>query len=188
MADVDGSEGFAVRALGRLVLIVLGVAFVAGMWDARHPDKGPLEGLGAPTHDDPVVLTHDTSAPPRLAAVRRSHHQTFDRVTFEFRDGLPRTTVRYVRELPRGASDRPQELAGDADLAVSFVASAHDRAGRPSFSGPSRARPLWPALREYALVSEADGRVVFGLGTDRRLRSEERRVGKECRSRWSPYH
>ena len=25
---------------------------------------------------------------------------------------------------------------------------------------------------------------VFG----RRMRSEERRVGKECRSRWSPYH
>jgi len=25
--------------------------------------------------------------------------------------------------------------------------------------------------------------VVFALG-----RSEERRVGKECRSRWSPYH
>src|SRR5260370_10200170 len=25
-------------------------------------------------------------------------------------------------------------------------------------------------------------------GHDHRLRSEERRVGKECRSRWSPYH
>src|SRR5260370_23944840 len=25
-------------------------------------------------------------------------------------------------------------------------------------------------------------------GRDLRLRSEERRVGKECRSRWSPYH
>ena len=23
---------------------------------------------------------------------------------------------------------------------------------------------------------------------ERQLRSEERRVGKECRSRWSPYH
>ena len=23
---------------------------------------------------------------------------------------------------------------------------------------------------------------------DEQLRSEERRVGKECRSRWSPYH
>ena len=36
----------------------------------------------------------------------------------------------------------------------------------------------------------------LGLGTDEYLapampgfvRSEERRVGKECRSRWSPYH
>src|SRR5260370_5054022 len=26
------------------------------------------------------------------------------------------------------------------------------------------------------------------LARDRALRSEERRVGKECRSRWSPYH
>ena len=26
------------------------------------------------------------------------------------------------------------------------------------------------------------------LGRPRRRRSEERRVGKECRSRWSPYH
>src|SRR2546422_10855628 len=28
----------------------------------------------------------------------------------------------------------------------------------------------------------------FGLWLDKRKRSEERRVGKECRSRWSPYH
>src|SRR5439155_12458443 len=27
-----------------------------------------------------------------------------------------------------------------------------------------------------------------GLWRGRRLRSEERRVGKECRSRWAPYH
>ena len=25
-------------------------------------------------------------------------------------------------------------------------------------------------------------------GVERAMRSEERRVGKECRSRWSPYH
>ena len=31
----------------------------------------------------------------------------------------------------------------------------------------------------------ADG---FPLVTTKKLRSEERRVGKECRSRWSPYH
>ena len=27
-----------------------------------------------------------------------------------------------------------------------------------------------------------------GYSIDSQLRSEERRVGKECRSRWSPYH
>ena len=29
--------------------------------------------------------------------------------------------------------------------------------------------------------------ILHTLGMDQ-LRSEERRVGKECRSRWSPYH
>ena len=30
--------------------------------------------------------------------------------------------------------------------------------------------------------------IVIVGGTPGGLRSEERRVGKECRSRWSPYH
>ena len=30
---------------------------------------------------------------------------------------------------------------------------------------------------------------IYQIGTcDNLIRSEERRVGKECRSRWSPYH
>ena len=28
----------------------------------------------------------------------------------------------------------------------------------------------------------------LGIAVDKSFRSEERRVGKECRSRWSPYH
>ena len=32
------------------------------------------------------------------------------------------------------------------------------------------------------------GAVAVPLGVATNLRSEERRVGKECRSRWSPYH
>src|SRR3712207_7607805 len=38
-------------------------------------------------------------------------------------------------------------------------------------------------LRAYSLLREGGG---FGLLAVKR--SEERRVGKECRSRWSPYH
>ena len=32
------------------------------------------------------------------------------------------------------------------------------------------------------------GSIDFVLITHAHIRSEERRVGKECRSRWSPYH
>ena len=38
-----------------------------------------------------------------------------------------------------------------------------------------------PGLRKYTKANDLP-RVLNGL------RSEERRVGKECRSRWSPYH
>jgi phosphoribosylpyrophosphate synthetase len=35
----------------------------------------------------------------------------------------------------------------------------------------------------------SDGECSIELGENvRGMRSEERRVGKECRSRWSPYH
>ena len=42
-------------------------------------------------------------------------------------------------------------------------------------------------------VEQAPAKIELSLGGVRdkhpeQLRSEERRVGKECRSRWSPYH
>ena len=41
--------------------------------------------------------------------------------------------------------------------------------------------------RDY--IGEKDGLIYCGLcHTPKLTRSEERRVGKECRSRWSPYH
>src|SRR5260370_12743185 len=51
------------------------------------------------------------------------------------------------------------------------------------------ALPIFDALRKLrpaGLLFAADGR--RGAGPFAAARSEERRVGKECRSRWSPYH
>jgi len=42
-------------------------------------------------------------------------------------------------------------------------------------------------LRRLVAAAQLDGRAEPGAD-QRRARSEERRVGKECRSRWSPYH
>src|SRR3712207_1232695 len=46
-------------------------------------------------------------------------------------------------------------------------------------------RAAAPHLREPAKKEREEGREVFRKIVNR---SEERRVGKECRSRWSPYH
>mgnify|MGYP003574179960 CR=1 FL=1 len=40
----------------------------------------------------------------------------------------------------------------------------------------------------YIGDTEVGNNVNIGAGTITCNRSEERRVGKECRSRWSPYH
>ena len=47
-----------------------------------------------------------------------------------------------------------------------------------------------PAFRSiFALVIHSDTNPSIGTHvTSPSIRSEERRVGKECRSRWSPYH
>src|SRR3712207_9451962 len=49
-------------------------------------------------------------------------------------------------------------------------------------------RLLRPALRSSALRAFGRRSSVAQESHGYLLRSEERRVGKECRSRWSPYH
>ena len=57
-----------------------------------------------------------------------------------------------------------------------------------SLEGPARFLPIVLGffIASYYMTFSAEGRDV--VDTINRTRSEERRVGKECRSRWSPYH
>ena len=38
------------------------------------------------------------------------------------------------------------------------------------------------------IIIASHGKFAEGIHQSGSMRSEERRVGKECRSRWSPYH
>src|SRR2546422_11662115 len=76
---------------------------------------------------------------------------------------------------------------GTSRLVRAEVLSLRERefvaAARAAGAGPTRVifRHVLPNAAAPIIVSAA-------LGIGNVMRSEERRVGKECRSRWSPYH
>ena len=49
-------------------------------------------------------------------------------------------------------------------------------------------KKLVETLKNIYKIEELRKRVIYTIGLLLVYRSEERRVGKECRSRWSPYH
>src|SRR2546422_4231202 len=102
---------------------------------------------------------------------------------------------RLVDQLARGATvwtgSRFEALAeGSAAALLGIEARGEDLgAGFRSFDGGMAVIVEALVARLGRATRTAAG--VTGIGPaarGHRLRSEERRVGKECRSRWSPYH
>jgi len=59
------------------------------------------------------------------------------------------------------------------------------------YSGPFGFIKPWTAVRDSKTFSQQFLTASIIEGIEKKLfseRSEERRVGKECRSRWAPYH
>src|SRR3989475_4458349 len=89
--------------------------------------------------------------------------------------------------VPSDAQQRPVGRRGIDPTRPTPVVAAAARTGDINIylSGLGTATPL----KTVTVRSRVDGellRVLFKEGQV--VRSEERRVGKECRSRWSPYH
>ena len=83
--------------------------------------------------------------------------------------------LRYIREtMERAGAFTAVPGWGQVGVGVTALAAALLAVRQPSVE-------LWLAT----WLGEAIVALVIGGGT---MRSEERRVGKECRSRWSPYH
>src|SRR5258708_37644266 len=66
--------------------------------------------------------------------------------------------------------------------------AAHDISLGPPAWVLKRAVKLFDKNPARPSAVDSLGRLVAQLTFDSLSRSEERRVGKECRSRWSPYH
>src|ERR1017187_8039292 len=101
---------------------------------------------------------------------------------------------------PLAASPEEQDRARDAlrmaDHGVDFEFSAalSQAASQPVPSTPEIRAILERVSTAEKRVAEIDSdvaritKLLAGANEKQKPRSEERRVGKECRSRWSPYH
>src|SRR5256885_6476835 len=76
-------------------------------------------------------------------------------------------------------------LLGAYALACSYVYLVPSLPSTDSMRNVELQVPLRVYSRSGALIAQIGEQRRIPVGYDR---SEERRVGKECRSRWSPYH
>src|SRR5256886_4001676 len=80
--------------------------------------------------------------------------------------------------------DPPCLSLGRNEPAARYNHTEIARRGLDVVRRPTGGRAVW---HEHE-VTYAVAAPVAAFGSLRHARSEERRVGKECRSRWSPYH
>src|SRR2546427_6975331 len=100
---------------------------------------------------------------------------------------VPVQTLVAVIETDKGASTTaaPSAAAQRAPAASGAAVASSPPALKPA-PAPAATSPDLPRPSPSSPVPpKGDGGVETA---EERLRSEERRVGKECRSRWSPYH
>jgi hypothetical protein len=146
-------------ALGRVFLLVLAIAFLAGAWQARHPPGGSPSFRTAPVGRPPA----SPRPAPELVSVRTARGNGYDRVLFTFRGGLPGYRIGYVATV-RDEADRPLALRGGSALSVAFApALAHEPDGSPTFRGGTITTG-YPSLRQVRFAGDFEGRVAFGVG------------------------
>src|SRR5258708_40250984 len=116
---------------------------------------------------------------------------------FDFQCWVGKYEIKRFDELP--AKTNMAAIAGEFDesIAAEFLESDFDAPPDAQYLlqvGPAKSlRPNGKALdHAVGLLLQTEVSKLHRAESDRRSdirkRSEERRVGKECRSRWSPYH
>ena len=147
-------------ALGRMFLLVLLVAFLAGAWQARHPPPGGSAAFRTAT----LERTRHPRPAPELVSVGTARRAGYDRVLFTFRGAMPGYRVGYAATV-RDEADRPLALRGDTYLTVAFTpALAHRPDGAPTFQGGGTITTDYPDLQQVRFAGDFEGRVAFGVG------------------------
>lgn len=185
-----------------LAMLALATLTIAGCQSPTNPTTAPTSAptSTASTPTQTVPLPPRTTAPattpptratlpdgqawptgPRttsgtgglLVAIRAARHQGFDRVVFEFAEGMPPATVRYVPHVLEDPRGGVVPLRGHAFLQVTFKhASAVDLRTNPprrTYTGPTVLTPGLPSLVQLRLAGDFEAVLSFGVGLNHRV-------------------
>src|SRR5687768_18584052 len=90
----------------------------------------------------------------------------------------------------RSTSDCFRDTSSETRKPAAYMISSRARSRIPSSvetSGAAKSRLISSSVRNFGKYEKRCGVSRSSAGCLLRCRSEERRVGKECRSRWGPH-
>jgi hypothetical protein len=160
-----------VRALLVPIAIVL-LAGCGGADDESVPTTPTTDGPvleGAST--DPVVRAGGSAATSLLTAVRVAEHPGYDRIAFEFANGVPGYDVRYVdRPVLADGSGDEIAVAGAAVLLVrmepALDADLTQESAPPTYTGPMRFSPDTGVVAELVRTGGFEAVLTWAVGTN----------------------
>src|SRR2546426_8419314 len=141
---------------------------------------GSTQGLGRAVAQ---TLAHEGAR----VAVNGRHQESVERVAAQLRAETGQTVSAFVADVgvpaqAEGLVERVHRELGRLDVLFCNASgppaapfSQHTREAFHPARAPNPLSPVPPARAALPIMRQLE-------------RSEERRVGKECRSRWSPYH
>ena len=159
------------------------------LFDVPEEDPDPEPGGGEPLGGGPfggeVPLKHRIGALAKIdhIVVLMMENRSFDQVLGYLSREAGRTDVNGLNALPPDPNVNPQFNRFPFPDGRNFFPRGALSTAWPSFGFPG------PGHDTDHVGSQIDANMSrFVASFAERVRSEERRVGKECRSRWSPYH
>ena len=99
-----------------------------------------------------------------------------------------RTRIKYrIRKIVSGTASKPRLSVYRSNKEI-YAQLVNDVDGATIASVSSRNKEIKATTKQEAAAAVGKSIADLAAKAGVESRSEERRVGKECRSRWSPYH
>ena len=173
-----------------VVLLVLGLLAVGTAFADESPAarRERIERMGPEKKQQLLQreVEFESLAPSKQERIRKLHEELQNAPDAEQLRQVMRRYHEWLAALPSYQRAQLLELTPAERIKRIQVIRKEQAVANAWHPGAEDFKVIYRWQDDFAPKYES--RLLEGVKDDQRQRSEERRVGKECRSRWSPYH